>query len=103
MELRDFVEDTLLQIIDGVRSVQSKNAECLSYAEKQRCTVHFDVSLGTDNLTNAGGKAGAMFGNLFVRGHATTEDKQTAQNNIKFDIPIILPVFEENCKDIVPL
>lgn len=91
MELKDFVEDTLLQIIRGVRSAQKAEAKCLpDEKDKQLCMVHFDVSIGSDSMTNADGKAGAFFGTLMIRGRAATEDKQSLQNKVQFDVPIYL-------------
>jgi len=96
MELKDFVEDTLLQIIDGVKSAQAKGAGCASSTDsKHLCTVHFDIALGSDNLTNIAGKAGALFGAFTVKGQTASEDKQSAQNKVQFDIPIYLPVSTE--------
>lgn len=88
MELKEFVEDTLRQISEGVKSAQSNGVSAV--VDEATCVVHFDVFVGSDNLTNAGGRAGAFFGCVAVKGRASKEDKQTLQNKVQFDIPIHL-------------
>lgn len=103
MELRDFIAETLLQIVDGVRKAQSGeqgtnvNAQMATadfgghlvnmgtYGVATR--VDFDVSVSAESSGNAGAKL-TVFG-VGVAGGA--EHKAGAANRISFSVPVRLP------------
>lgn len=103
MELRDFIAETLSQIVDGVRKAQS--GEMGTNVNAQMATadfgghlvnmgtygvatrVDFDVSISAESSGNAGAKL-TVFG-VGVGGGA--DHKAASANRISFSVPVRLP------------
>lgn len=115
MELKDFISETLSQLLEGIIEAQNKSAQIggrivpyIRPSERQNeitvktrdhmpiIFVDFDVSIvaGEDKGSKATiGVVAGLFGGG-VQGHSS-ENLQTA-NKIKFKIPVALPLHKEN-------
>lgn len=103
MELKDFIAETLIQIVDGVRQAQSGeqgtnvNAQMASAAFGGHLVnmgtygvatrVDFDVSVSAESSGNAGAKL-TVFG---VGASGGAEHKAASANRISFSVPVRLP------------
>lgn len=116
MELKDFVRDTLLNIVQGVKEAQDvcniegaiispRDAGQLGHKVKIGSDMHyvqivdFEVVLGEEmiNEKNTGGK-GVITAVLSCVGIGAElsksnkhEDSNKAQTSVKFSVPVILP------------
>lgn len=114
MELKDFITNTLTQIAEGVKNSQESfkklggtvNPSGLRQISGDipfgkdtpiqgdahlLCNVQFEVSLTSDNASNASGGIGVLFGSLSIGGKAGSENKEISLNKVKFNIPVTLP------------
>lgn len=110
MELSEFVKETLLQLIDGVRNAQSAsedtdaviNPRTLFNAEKLPTVtvrgerrlvqlVEFEVGLTSADLQSSKKGIGVMLGGLGVGGDAERSGTRSTVTHIRFNIPIVLP------------
>jgi len=101
MELKDFVAETLNQIIDGVmiaqEHVKEKGAEIaprgLSGADREKAArdVEFDVAVTQVEGSQAKASIGVLFTAVGLGGQTGYEAKSSIVNRIKFSIPIVLP------------
>jgi len=104
MEIKDFVSESLKQIIDGIKEAQehaSKEGASINPIEKQTNptsmtitepqTIEFDLAV----TVAEGGQAKSGFGivvGAFVAGtQAQVEGKYSTVSRIKFSIPLIIP------------
>lgn len=103
MELKDFIAETLSQIIDGVRIAQSRehgdniNASMIgthygghlvnSGAKGVATRVDFDVSVSAETKGGAGGKL-TVFG---IGAEAGANHTAASANRISFSVPVRLP------------
>ena len=97
MELRDFVAETLKQIIDGVKLAQehAKDAGAAinppSPAHRAPQFIEFDVAVTTTEGDQIKGGAGVFVGPVGLGTQAQSEATSSAVNRIKFSIPLLLP------------
>ena len=111
MELNEFIEATLLQIIEGVNSAGSKAAEFggevnprinadqkeeskhgfLNASGRSAAIVRFDVALSASEGTGTKGGISVLGGaiNLGAGGHSSQENSTVSR--IQFSVPLILP------------
>ena len=111
MKLKDFVAETLNEIIDGVMEAQthyqgkggSVNPDTLSssgspegkiwdrssktYAQK----IDFDVAVTTSEGTEARGGVGIFVGPIGLGSQGKLDASNISYNRIRFSIPIVLP------------
>ena len=120
MELKGFVENTLMQIIEGVHSAQEKATElgaCVSPkgyinhsqvealvdgGEKVRYPVqrvHFEVVLTRSNSEDNKGGIGVFLGGVGIGGQAGSETKHLSLTNVKFSVAVLYPCKAFNPKD----
>jgi hypothetical protein len=111
MELRDFVKEALVQIIEGVRDAQDvikkpggKINPIQQYfgEEKHSNTirdeggqvihmVEFDVAITVKEDAAAKGGVGLVVGPIAIGTRADASEQNTSTNRIKFPVPITYP------------
>jgi hypothetical protein len=115
MELKDFVAQTLTQIIQGVQLAQKQAQELGGYIsphlsfmqkgdERLLCyttfpdkskravyAVDFDVAVGTQDSTKSKTGLGIFVGGFGVGVQGTDSSVYDRLNRIKFMVPVILP------------
>jgi len=117
MELKDFVSETLKQIIDGVVNAQNhaiehgaeinprdlhllKSGSQPAYSNgghnKFAQVVDFDVALTTTDGKKGKGGVGVFTGPLNIGGNLQTEQLNSSISKINFSVPIFLPTQEKN-------
>jgi hypothetical protein len=114
MDLKDFVSQTLIQIVEGVRTAQKEldghgvkfspdiygNAESLAHGflllrgGQVGQIVHFDVALTAMSGTGTKGGIGVVAG-IFNLGSAGESKAETTNvSRVKFAVPMHLPISE---------
>ena len=112
MKLKDFVAETLKEIIDGVIDAQShyedkggKIASGISYAgatanavgvwntdtHAPAQVVEFDVAVTATEGTETKGGIGVFVGAIGLGSHGKSESSNSSVSRIKFSVPILLP------------
>jgi len=113
MELKDFISESLIQIIDGVATAQEhaeeKGAEVAPklqattgprdtfrthFTEHPVQTVEFDVAVTASEVDKAEGTIGILVASLGVGVKGSEERQTTELSRIKFSVPIGLPGFK---------
>ena len=112
MELKNFVAETLRQIIAGVKEVQDEaesmgakvNPNHIASEDKSLMwvigmdqvvqVVEFDVAVTTTEGDKAKGGIGIFVGPLGVGVQGENETVNSTQNRIKFSVPVKLPTQE---------
>lgn len=112
MELKKFVEDTLVQIIEGVAAAQNKcldsgaiisprfasSGHTVKVNDKD-CSVQlveFEAVLGEEEGTEVNGTLGVVLSKIGIGINGKKDDKNTSQTTIRFSVPIILPPIDNN-------
>ncbi len=111
MELKEFVAETLKQVVEGVAQAQQDvkelgatiNPKGVVYQQGQsyvspssRKTIQmidFDISLAETESTQAGGRIAVFFGTVAGGAHGKAESGSNAMNRVKFSVPIVLPTY----------
>jgi len=126
ISLKDFISDTLVQIVEGVMHAQQEtegkkgvminprvpvgerlNADGLVYDssnDRGASLVHFDVAVtvSKEKSASAGGKAeikgfiGVVAGSVGLGAEGKTDTAKSEESRIRFVIPISLPVPAKN-------
>lgn len=111
MELREFVKDSVVQIIlaieDANRELEGHNAvvsprchfdtngKYLADSDERSVLTEafeFDVAITADSKTEAGGKGGIkVMGFIDAGGGASHEIKNSSVSHLKFRVPVLLP------------
>ncbi len=105
MTLREFVSDTLLQIVDGVADAKIKNQRVaprviqaagldapivVADAENPRAfVVDFDVAVAVSKTTDAEAKGAVSVYVFEVGGQRVSSTEQSTVSRIKFGVPIV--------------
>lgn len=114
MELKDFVSETIKQIIEGVKDAQDYaannggkvNPEGLSiyhntsqttlynfpYSNEPVYTIDFDVAVTTQETVDGKGKVGVFVGMFKAGVEGGTGSQNSSISKIKFHLPITLPI-----------
>jgi hypothetical protein len=94
MDIKEFVSDTLKQIIDGVVDAQqyakTKRAVVAPYHDYQK-NIGFDIAVTVDESKQKEGKAGITVWSVGGGVSGKTESSSSTVSRIKFEIPIELP------------
>ncbi|MGN6491214.1 MAG: hypothetical protein ACTHLE_04405 [Agriterribacter sp.] len=107
MELKTFIEETLVQIVEGVKAAQNaidkemamvmpqgiqieEGPEHVNYASDYGYLqkIHFSVVLSIDENSISSVKGGVKVLNVGAEGNSGKEKKESKMNSIKFKIPI---------------
>ena len=110
MELKDFVSETLKQVMEGVKMAQNKAAEFGGTINPQGFliseksvpfrrggvdlvgqVIEFDIVVSTHDTDKAKGGVGIFVGEIGVGVRGEAESQSTAVNRIQFSIPVYLP------------
>ena len=104
MELKDFISNTLIQIIDGIKLAQThadKNqaevASVVSLGQKLH-NIKFNVAVRTTDGSESEGGAGIFVGPIAIGGRVGTAESSEATSRIEFDVPMYYP--ENKRKDV---
>lgn len=109
MELRDFISETLIQIVQGINDAQEalKETDCAinprdivfnnhAYANmknKKHMVQDVDFNIALTNTSNSEDKTGigVMLGSFGIGGNKTSTDGNTSNTNISFSVPVVFP------------
>lgn len=111
MKLKDFVAETLKEIVDGVVEAQkyyvekggSVNSKNLSFRTDQGFQmwdgntgqpaqlIEFDVAVTTTEGTETKGGIGVFVGPIGLGSQGKSDASNTSSSRIKFSVPIFLP------------
>lgn len=111
MELKDFIEETLIQIVSGVKAAQDKGLgfgavispghvdSCLKraiYKGKEYVfnDVEFEVELTLDKSTENKKGIAVAFGNIGIGAQNKSEAGSASLTRVKFSVPVGLPSIE---------
>jgi hypothetical protein len=99
MELQDFIDETLKQIISGVRSAQESAIELGAKINPrggsvvEMRSVHFDIAVNTSEGAVTKGGIGVVVGPVGSVGSQDQSDvASSSMSRIKFSVPVKLPV-----------
>ena len=99
MELKDFINETLKQIISGVKSAQESAIELGAKINPrggsvvEMRNVHFDVAVGTSRGTETKGGSGVFVVHPESAGSQDQSDAAAnSMSRVKFSVPVKLPV-----------
>jgi hypothetical protein len=111
MELKDFISETLKQIIEGVKSAQefanTENAVIVPKSIQNTVMeqgmfrnyegtrfgqwIAFEIEVSTNEDLQKKGGAGIFVGSVAVGGQASTGKSKGGSSKISFKIPVYLP------------
>jgi hypothetical protein len=112
MELKEFIEETLIQVVEGVKSAQEKaekSGACISpkgmrTGDSQRYIsvgvgnvsiplTQIDFEIGLTSTEGEKGKSGigVFLGGIGIGGQGETNTKNVSVTNIKFSVPVLWP------------
>lgn len=108
MELKEFIKETIVQVIDGVIEAQdvskikgaqvnpvdalSANVDEVYMANRQFIgLIKFEVALTSAEEREGKGGIGVWLGNFGVGAQGKTDSKDQSVTNIKFAIPVQFP------------
>lgn len=94
MDIKEFISETLKQIIDGILDAQNytgtKNAVIVPCSDYNR-NVDFDIAVTVVEGKETGAKAGISVWSIGAGVAAKTESSSSTVSRIKFEIPVELP------------
>lgn len=109
MELKEFVSQSLIQIMEGVRDAQEKAKEfnarvnpftdvrtdafAIEYTFKDTQHVEFEVCVTSEDKKGAAGGLSVLFGAISVSGKVEDTASKIALNRLKFSVPVIYPMY----------
>lgn len=120
MELREFIKETLIQVVEGVRDAQAATAQTgaaispcaddCGYALGGKVSigpltgpgtgfvqyVSFDVGLTSADQKEKKGGVGVFFGSLGAGGQASSQSQSGAVTRVQFVVPVVLPSFRRS-------
>jgi hypothetical protein len=94
MDVKEFISDTLKQIIDGVKDAQAyatgKDAVVVPYYGNRQ-NIDFDIAVTVVEGKETGGKAGISVWSIGAGVSGKSESSSSTASRIKFEIPVELP------------
>ncbi|MDH4201813.1 MAG: hypothetical protein OEV87_02860 [Phycisphaerae bacterium] len=99
MDLKEFVSETLREIVEGVKDAQgfaSQNGAVVAPYNDYQKTVEYDVAVTVVEGTEAGAKAGISVWSIGAGGNVKTESTNTTVSRIRFSVAIELPQGSED-------
>ena len=111
MDLKDFVTETLMQIIEGIKDAQEKSSELgaiinprsitgssLSAIVKDRThsvqEIGFEVALTSTTDENSKKGIGVALGNVGIGANKTQGEKEVSATSVRFSVPVIFPFID---------
>lgn len=121
MELKDFVSQTLVQIVQGVTEAQRQVGEdavispvvmslsslasehgFLQTNQGHAQIVRFDVAVSASSDTEARAGGGIKVMSVSIGGEKATADKQSSVSHVQFSVPVVLPGAEQEMPKLYP-
>ncbi|MBN1845641.1 MAG: hypothetical protein JW810_08165 [Sedimentisphaerales bacterium] len=94
MDIKEFVSQTIKQIIDSVLELQTQthdtNAVVVPYGDSRR-NIEFDIAVTVVESTETGGKAGISVFSVGAGITGKTGSSSSTVSRINFEIPLDLP------------
>jgi hypothetical protein len=94
MELKKFVEETLLQVMEGVKSAQEKASNYggrINPSSGMCENIHFDVAITTVEGKNKKEGIGIFVGSLGLGSQGEKENLNSSVSRIKFQVLVDFP------------
>lgn len=111
MNLKDFIAETLAQIVDGVKEAQSRAAQVgatinppisteaslaikhgIVYARGEAAQfVQFDVALTATEGSGTKGGIGVVVGAFTLGSTGQSQTENSSLSRVKFSVPLVLP------------
>ncbi|MDR0619251.1 MAG: hypothetical protein LBG17_05075 [Bacteroidales bacterium] len=110
MELKAFVEETLMQIVEGIQSAQEKGKEkgavispsyvhgnggdnmpTTEYNKETRIVSNVEFEVGLTASDSKEGKIGVWFGEIGIGGQRKTGTKNVSVTSVRFSVPVAFP------------
>lgn len=108
MELKEFIKETLVQIVEGVQEAQEclKGSDCVINPINKKenkpvvsgvikkntlpsdTEVHFEVVLSQGEQVGVKAGIGVMFANAGIGGQRKTDESNSSVTSIKFSVPL---------------
>jgi len=103
MELKDFVKETLTQIMSGI--IEAQNSDIIKESKSaivpsgqfskdidvRNKEISFDVAVTTDKSTGTKGGIGIFVGPVGIGSQGQTDKSNTNVSRIKFTVPVYYP------------
>lgn len=119
MELSDYISQTLTQIIEGVRNAQEfakehgsiiNGSNFYQFSTESKLAdgkhivqnVEFNVAISITETDDSKGGIGVFAGAFGIGVHGSTGSQIGSINQIKFSIPILLPIQQEEKIERIP-
>lgn len=120
MELKDFIKETLIQIVQGIgeaqeelkdtdcainpRDIKSEDYTTVILKNKRHVVQDVDFNIALTNTSNSEDKAGieVMLGSFGLGGNKTLSDGNTSNTNISFSVPVVFPSVDNENKSTLP-
>lgn len=96
MQLSKFVQETLSELLAGIRHAQTdavegaKGAVCPSSYRKIEF-VEFDLAVTASETSGAGGQAGIVVASIGIAGRKDASRSTESVNRVKFRVPVEFP------------
>lgn len=111
MELKEFIRETLVQLIEGVKEAKAmvgedngqinpkpwhignelKNKNMTTVTEQLIHIVDFDISITATEGSGIKGGVGIFVGGVGIGTKGETNESSASQNRIKFQVPVVFP------------
>ena len=116
MELRDFISETLIQIVQGINDAQEalKDTDCainprdivfeyrsyVNLKNKLHIVHDIDFNIALTNTSNSEDKTGigVMLGSFGIGNNKTSSGGNTSNTNISFSVPVVFPSVDNENK-----
>ena len=120
MQLKDFIKETLIQIVQGIgeaqeelkdtdcainpRDIKSEDYTTVILKNKRHVVQDVDFNIALTNTSNSEDKAGigVMLGSFGLGGNKTLSDGNTSNTNISFSVPVVFPSVDNENKSTLP-
>jgi len=117
MTIKEFVEDTLTQIVDGVQAAQERIGKSGASINRKGMTlrfdhlegrrydpktaeieerVQFDIAVTVEAGTGTKGGVGVFMGAIGLGSQGQSNNKDTYVSRVQFNVPIIFPPSARN-------
>ena len=111
MELKEFIRETLVQLIEGVKEAEVmvgedngqinpvpwhignelKNKNMITETDRLIHMVDFDIAVTATEGSGIKGGVGIFVGGVGIGTKGETNESNVSQNRIKFQVPVVFP------------
>lgn len=113
MELKEFISNTLMQIIEGMKDAQVRSSDLgaiinprsisgSSLSAKVKDKTHsvqeigFEVALTSTTDENSKKGIGVAFGNIGIGANKAQGEQEVSVTNVRFSVPVIFPFIDND-------